>query len=106
MPTKQGDVALLNDPIAKELLQSTIPARFAYNGLDGAPRVVPIWFHWTGKEIVLCTPRTAPKVKALLKNSIVALTIDTDTWPHRVLQIRGMEKIDSVEGGVLAYAMA
>ena len=24
MPTKQGDVALLNDPVAKELLQSTL----------------------------------------------------------------------------------
>jgi len=106
MATKQGDVTLLNDPIAKELLQSTIPARFAYNGLDGAPRVVPIWFHWTGKEIVLCTPLTAPKVKALLKNSIVALTIDTNTWPHRVLQIRGVAQIDTVEGVVPEYAMA
>jgi hypothetical protein len=45
MATKQGDIALLNDPVARELLQSTIPARFAYAGLDGAPRVVPIWFH-------------------------------------------------------------
>jgi len=106
MATKQGDVALLNDPIAKELLQSTIPARFAYNGLDGAPRVVPIWFHWTGREIVLGTPLTAPKVKALLKNSTVALTIDTNAWPHRVLQIRGTAQIETVEGVVPEYARA
>ena len=45
MATKQGDIALLNDPIAKELLHSTIPARLAYIGSDGGPRVVPIWFH-------------------------------------------------------------
>jgi hypothetical protein len=37
MATNQGDVALLDDPIAKELLLSTIPARFAYIGSDGAP---------------------------------------------------------------------
>ena len=88
MATKQGDIALLNDPIAKELLQSTIPARLAYIGSDGGPRVVPIWFHWNGKQIVLGTPLTAPKVKALRKNPKVAVTIDTNDWPHKVLQIR------------------
>ena len=31
MPTKQGNVALLNDPVAQELLKSTVPARLAYN---------------------------------------------------------------------------
>jgi len=91
MATKQGDIALLNDPIAKELLQSTIPARLAYIGSDGGPRVVPIWFHWNGKQLVLGTPLTAPKVKALRKNPNVAVTIDTNNWPHKVLQIRGTE---------------
>ena len=68
MATTQGDVALLNDPVAKELLQSTIPARFAYNALDGTPRVVPICFHWNGREIVLGTPLAAPKVPWLQAN--------------------------------------
>ena len=106
MATKQGDIALLNDPIAKELLQSTIPARLAYNSFDGAPRVVPIWFHWNGRDIVLGTPLIAPKVKALLKNPAVALTIDTNTWPHRVLQIRGTAQIETIEGVVPEYATA
>jgi hypothetical protein len=39
-------------PVAKELLASKIPARLAYVWTGGAPRVVPIWFHWTGKEFV------------------------------------------------------
>jgi PPOX class probable F420-dependent enzyme len=106
MPTKQGDTALLNDPIAQELLRSTIPARLAYVGSDGAPRVVPIWFHWNGEEIVLGTPPTAPKTKALRQNSKVALTIDTDAWPHRVLQIRGTAKVETVDGVVPEYAAA
>ncbi len=33
---------LLEDPIARELLASTIPARLAYVSKDGTPRVVPI----------------------------------------------------------------
>lgn len=106
MATKQGDIALLNEPLAQELLQSTIPARFAYVWHDGTPRVIPIWFHWNGKQIVLGTPLTAPKMKALSKNPGVALTIDTNTWPHKVLQIRGTAKIETIDGVVPEYAIA
>ena len=98
MATKQGDIALLNEPIAKELLQSKIPARLAYAWPDGTMRVVPIWFHWDGKEIIMATPLTAPKTKALVKNPNVALTIDTDMWPHKVLQIRGTARVETVDG--------
>ncbi len=106
MATKQGNVALLNEPIAQELLQSKIPARFTYVWHDGTPRVIPIWFHWNGKEIVLGTPLTAPKMKALSKNPKVALTIDTDVWPYKVLQIRGTAKVETVEGVVPEYTIA
>ena len=48
----RGDVSCLSDPIAQELLTSRIPARLAYTWSDGTPRVVPIWFHWDGAQIV------------------------------------------------------
>jgi hypothetical protein len=35
--TQQGDLALLDDPVAQELLASTIPARLAYTWTDGRP---------------------------------------------------------------------
>src|SRR5689334_1463188 len=105
MPTKQGDPALLDEPVAKELLQSTIPARLAYIVLDGTPRVVPVWFHWNGKQIILATPETAPKLRALSKNPKVALTIDTTTWPHKVLQIRGTAQVETVDGLVPEYVV-
>src|SRR2546423_14053646 len=106
MTTKQGDTALLNDPIAQELLHSNIPARLAYVWHDGTPRVIPIWFHWNGKEIVLGTPLKAPKTRVLRDGSKVALTIDTNTWPHKVLQIRGTANIETVDGVVPEYAAA
>lgn len=106
MPTKQGDTALLNDPVAQELLQSNIPARLAYVWHDGTPRVIPIWFHWNGEEIVLGTPLKAPKMRALTQNSKVALTIDTNTWPNKVLQIRGTVEVETVDGVVPEYAIA
>jgi hypothetical protein len=30
-----------------------------------SPRVVSLWFHWNGTEIVMCTFGPAPKLKAL-----------------------------------------
>lgn len=104
MPTKQGDLALLNDPVAQRMLQSTVLARFAYNWRDGTPRVVPIGFHWNGSEIVLGTPPDAPKMKVLQDGDAVALTIDSDTMPYNVLLIRGVIHIDTVEGIAPEYA--
>jgi Pyridoxamine 5'-phosphate oxidase len=106
MATKQGGLALLNDPVAQELLRSTSPARLAYVWRDGTPRVIPIWFHWNGKEMVLGTPPNAPKVQALSRNSKVALTIDGNTWPYKVLQIRGAAHVEKVAGVVPEYALA
>lgn len=82
MATQQGDVSLLNDPVAQRMLQSKTPARFAYNWSDGTPRVALIGFHWNGAEIVLGTPVDAPKMKALHEGAAVALTIDSDTMPY------------------------
>jgi len=101
---KQGDLSLLQNPAAQELLRSKIPARLAYVWMDGTPRVVPIWFHWNGKEIVMASPPKAPKLKALARNPKVSLTIDENTFPHKVLLIRGTARLESVEGIVPEYS--
>src|SRR6202162_4778276 len=106
MKVKQGDLALLQDPASQELLHSKIPARLAYVWTDGTPRVIPIWFHWNGKELVMGTPPKAPKLKALAKNPKVSLTIDNNTFPHKVLLIRGTARLESVAGVVPEYARA
>ena len=106
MPTKQGSIALVSDPVAQELLRSTSPARLAYVWRDGTPRVVPIWFHWNGSEIVLGTPTKAPKARALAPGARVALTIDGNTWPYKALQIRGTAQVETVTGVVPEYALA
>lgn len=51
----KGGPELLEDPLAQEVLESRIPARLAYMWTDGTPRVVPIWFHWDGTDIVMGT---------------------------------------------------
>jgi hypothetical protein len=106
MPVKQGSLDLLQHPASRELLRSTIPARLAYVWKDGTPRVVPIWFHWNGREFVMGSPSKAPKLKALAKNPKVALTIDDNVFPHKVLLVRGTARLEPVSGIVPEYALA
>jgi hypothetical protein len=105
MSIRQGDLALLKDPLAQALLRSKIPARFAYVWPDGSPRVVPIWFHWNGREIVMATPPKAPKLKALAKNPRVSLTIDANDFPPGVLLIRGTARLEPVDGIAPEYEL-
>jgi hypothetical protein len=106
MPVKQGDLGLLQHPASQELLGSKIPARLAYIWTDGTPRVIPIWFHWNGRELVMATPPKAPKLKALAKNPRVSLTIDDNIFPHKVLLVRGTARLQTVEGMVPEYIAA
>jgi hypothetical protein len=102
------DVAeVLAKPISQELLGSSIPARLAYDGVDGAPRVIPIAFVWDGEHVVMATVPTSAKVRALRQHPRVAITIDTqDQWPPRVLLIRGEARLEPVEGVPDAYVEA
>ena len=105
MKTQQGDLSLLHDPVAQQLLESRIPARLAYTWEDGSPRVVPIGFHWNGTELVFGTPVDAPKLKVLRDGVPVAVTIDSESRPYRVLLLRGNVQVDVVDGIAPEYAL-
>ena len=87
----QGDLRLLDTPVAVHLLASATPARLAYVAEDGTPRVVPTWFHWNGEELVMPTFYAAPP-------------IDTDGLPPHVLLVRGEATVEDVDGVVPEYA--
>src|SRR4051794_27313515 len=107
MAATQGDVQLLLDPVAQSLLASRQPAHLAYTWDDGTPRVVPIWFLWTGKALVFGTPPKAPKLKALRRREDVAVTIDdAGAWPYQALLVRGTASIDLHDDVVPEYAEA
>jgi hypothetical protein len=46
----------------------------------------------------MCTPTNAPKLSALRHNPTVALTMDTEVHPPKILLIRGQAELDVVEG--------
>jgi hypothetical protein len=88
---------VLNRPVSQELLARDL-TRLAYVANDGTPRNIPIGFTWNGSEIVMCTAKNAPKLHALGTNPMVALTIDTEVHPPRILLIRGRAELDYVDG--------
>lgn len=92
------DVAgVLGKPISQDMLKRDI-VRLAYVAKDGTPRVVPIAFTWNGSEVVMCTTTNAPKLVSLRRNPAVALTIDTEVHPPKILLIRGEAVLDEVDG--------
>jgi hypothetical protein len=88
---------ILNRPYSKDLLAGAL-TRLAYVARDGTPRTVPIAFVWNGSQIVMCTTKNAPKLPALRTNPMVALTIDTEVHPPKILLIRGRAELDVVDG--------
>jgi hypothetical protein len=105
---RQEVLDVLADPVARRLLDSANPARLAYVGRDGTPRVVPVGFLWDGTSIVIGTVPGSAKVAALRERPAVALTIDTSppAWPPNVLLVRGTATVTLVDGVFPEYVEA
>src|SRR5215218_2577670 len=102
----QGELELLDDPAAKRLLKYTEVAHLAYTWSDGTPRCTPIWFHWTGTELVMSSPSVSPKTRTIRDGAPVAITIDSAEWPYAALMLRGRVRVDDVEGIAPEYREA
>ncbi|WP_326835793.1 pyridoxamine 5'-phosphate oxidase family protein [Amycolatopsis rhabdoformis] len=88
---------ILDRPHSRQLLARDL-TRLAYVAQDGTPRTVPMGFTWNGTQIVMCTTKNAPKLPALRANPMVALTIDTEVHPPKILLLRGRAELDVVDG--------
>ncbi len=97
---------LFADPVAQKLLHAPTLARFAYTGLDGAPRVIPIGWEWDGSALLMWTVPRSAKVRALQRDPRVAVTIDTNDFPPKVLLVRGTATVEEIEGVPQGYLEA
>jgi nitroimidazol reductase NimA-like FMN-containing flavoprotein (pyridoxamine 5'-phosphate oxidase superfamily) len=92
--TYEEIVETLNtDSYVRKLLEAAIPARLAYTGLDGAPRVIPIAYLWNGEDFVMASPPTWYKVRSMVAHPGVAFTVDTTDFPPLILSVRGTATI-------------
>ena len=95
--TEEEVAEVLAKPYAQQLLNGPEPARMAYVGLDGDPRVIPIGFWTEGDRVLMATLPKSAKVAALRTNPKVALTIDQGAFPPKALLIRGTAELELVE---------
>ncbi|HEY3713378.1 MAG TPA: pyridoxamine 5-phosphate oxidase [Jatrophihabitantaceae bacterium] len=103
---RQGDVRLLDTPVARELLAAATPAHLAYTARDGLPRNIPINFHWNGAELVMGAFTGTYKLAALGAHPTVAITIATHHRGAKVLLLRGEVTLTDVDGLLEEYAIA
>lgn len=92
---------------AAELIDSASSGHLAYVAADGTPRVVTVGVYWTGEEFVISTAAIAPRVRALLSNPQVALTLDgSASTQAQTLSVRGRADVRIVDGVVDEYLAA
>lgn len=86
----------LTDPELQKLLSMDVPASLAT--LDGAgyPHVTPVWFLWTGNEIVITSMVDKPHVRRLLADPRAGVCVhveeaelDCGERPNRQVRVIG-----------------
>ena len=103
---RAGDLTALSSPVAHDLLASRIPARVGYLTRSGEVRVVPLWFHWNGTDLVMATFAGSPKLGHLGTGDRLAVSIDGEAFPYRALQMRGAVTVTPHAGVVPEYLLA
>ncbi|HKF79047.1 MAG TPA: pyridoxamine 5'-phosphate oxidase family protein [Candidatus Dormibacteraeota bacterium] len=74
---------------ALDLLSRPIVGQLSYLGLDGHPRVVPVWFeHRDGQVLVPSAPGTY-KGRCLRADGRASLAVSTERWPYHLVTVRG-----------------
>jgi PPOX class probable F420-dependent enzyme len=93
----------LGDPVIAGLLGGPNLARLAYIGVNGRPKVVPIWYAYLDGDFVMITGPKADKVRAIDAHPAVALTIDSSTPPYHVLLVDGDARVEPTDGMAPEY---
>ncbi len=71
---KRPDV--LKSPLARELLAAPLMARLGTFARDGAIHLVPMWFVWNGRAVLIPTNHTTQKVRNLERDPRATVMVD------------------------------
>jgi pyridoxamine 5'-phosphate oxidase-like protein len=72
------------DPRAVELLGQTIIGQLGFVGLDGYPRVLPVWFEYRDGEVLIASQPNTYKGRALARKGQAVLTASTIERPYHI----------------------
>jgi len=97
------------DPRALAMLGETIVGQLSFVGLDGYPRVVPVWFDFRGGEILISNAPGTYKCRSIGSGARVGFAISDPSPPYRVVAITGdatVERLPEVDRVRLAGGQA
>jgi PPOX class probable F420-dependent enzyme len=97
------------DPRALELLSRPIIGQLGYYGLDGYPRVLPVWFEWRDGELLIGSKAGLYKGRALARDGRVSLAVSTEERPYHIAVVVGdatVERLPEVERIPFVTALA
>lgn len=89
MAVRLGQEEIKVDPRAVELLRSTLIGQLGYIGLDGYPRVLPVWFEWRDGELLIGSKAGLYKGRALARDGRVSLAVSTEHRPYHIVVVVG-----------------
>jgi PPOX class probable F420-dependent enzyme len=85
------------DPEGRRLLSEPNIGNLGFHGLDGYPRVIPVWFKFTGDEIQVASPPNQYKCRALRADPRAVLMVSTPKQPYRFASASGRVDIEGIE---------
>jgi len=77
------------DPRAADILARPIIGQLAFFGLDGYPRVIPVWFEHRAGELLIASPPATYKGRALSRDGRAALSVSTVERPYLIASAVG-----------------
>jgi hypothetical protein len=84
------------DPEGRRLLTEPNVGNLGLNGIDGYPRVIPVWFKFTGDEIQVASPPNQYKCRALRLDPRAVLMVSTPKQPYHVVSATGRVDIEVI----------
>ena len=91
--TKQKKTAVT--PTNRDLLDQTVVAHLATARPDGSLQNNPVWFEWDGSEIKISQTRDRQKVRNMVHDPHVAISVTDPENPYRYVEVRGV--VDRIE---------
>ena len=90
----------------KDLLDAKGFAHMATIGPEGEPHSSPVWYDWTGSEVLISHTDGRQKYRNVRQEPRVALSILDPENPYRYLEIRGSVVIEPDPEKTLIHKLA
>lgn len=84
------------DQRAELLLREPVVGQLGFHGLDGYPKVLPVWYRYTG-EVLIASPPDTYKCRSLRADPRATLAVSTPSWPYRLVTVTGRVEVEVFE---------